>query len=487
MSDAARALDFDPAWIDYLSPDEQEILVDSMNRLVGGESLVDYCKRLVPHQPPPRHVFPVLDVIEQARLRPVRVCIDMGPGHGKTTYLMRSIAWWLHATRSPGDLCAYITHSDEKAREKSRIAKELVELDGARLPKATEGHWLTERGGGLVAKGAKGGIMGVRIPGLLIYDDPYKDVAEARSPAINSLVIERFKAAAFTRLQGGSIIVMHTRWHEDDLIGWITKNHKWDHVHIPTIAEADDPLGRTPGEAAWPQKYPNADRCPGICAHDGHLVEIRRTLGEHLFAALYQGRPRPEGTSLFHEPARFSLRSGFSWTGKRGVIAIDPAATAKTSADFSVLLVCAMEGYGVNSRMYVVDRIRVQREIPDVVQLARDLQRKYRLMIVCESIGGFKAVAQSLRKLDPSLRVLELAPSKDKFTRALPVAAAWNDGRVLIPTDAEWADEYVSEHVRFTGSGDVHDDQVDTTGHAWTTLYRAAPKITEADYASSSV
>jgi hypothetical protein len=220
---------------------------------------------------------------------------------------------------------------------------------------------------------------------------------------VNNAVKERFKAIAFTRLQGGSIVVLHTRWSEDDLIGWLHRDLKWEYINIPTMSEsADDILGRGMDEPAWPEKYPYK-RCTGPCAHDGHLEEIRETIGEHLWAAMYQGRPRPIGRSVFHEPGRFEL-SKFSWVGKRGCIVIDPAATAKTSSDFSVLAVCAMEGFGSASRMYVCDVIRTQVEIPELVQLAMNLQQRYKLMVACEAVGGFKAVPQSLRAMNPKMR-----------------------------------------------------------------------------------
>src|SRR5690606_24512761 len=67
------------------------------------------------------------------------------------------------------------------------------------------------------------------------------------------------------------------------------------------------------------------------------------------------------------------------------------------------------------------------------------------------------------------------------------VSAAWNQGRVLVPMDAPWADRYIEEHCLFTGAGDKHDDQVDATAHAWNILYRGAPKITQDNYAAGGV
>lgn len=507
-----RLEDLRPEHIDLLPPDEQRRLADATTRLIGGERPRDYMTRIAPHEPPPRHLDPIIDVIEYARIKPVRVVFDVGPGHAKTTALCRLIAWWLSPRQSPGDLCAYLSYSDTQAHSKSRIIKESVESGGGVLAADAKavGHWLTDDGGGLVAKGARGGVTGKRVPGLLVYDDPYKDMAEARSLAINGAIIERFKGVAFTRLQGGSIIVLHTRWHVDDLIGYILKNFKWDQISIPTICvdEKSDVLERRVGEVAWPEKYPY-EICSGVCGHDGHLAEIKRTLGDAMFDAMYQGNPRPEGTSVFHEPVRYRSRGDaghlrtcklggscrdplhageFTWTGKRGVIAVDPAATAKTSSDWSVIMACAIEGLGVESRMWIVDLFRAQMEIPQLVARIRAMQTKYRLTVACEAIGGFKAVPQSLRAIDPALRVLDIETGgKDKYTRAMGLAGAWNDGRVYVPMDAEWADQLVTEFTRFTGQGDAEDDQVDAGAHGWNVLYRVKPRITQADYAESSV
>lgn len=483
--------DFNPDWVKLLPPHEQVEFYRAANQLVGGETINEFVNRVAPHEPPPRHLQPILDVIQYARLKPIRVVFDMGPGHAKTTALLRSVAWWLSPENSPGDLCAYITYSDGQARSKSRICKETLEAAGSGLHPDVNaaGFWLTPQGGGLIAAGSRGAITGKRVPGLAIYDDPYKEMSEARSQAINGAVIERFKAVAFTRLQGGSIIVLHTRWHMDDLIGYIDKNLKWDKISIPSVCDVvPDILGRKIGEVAWPQKYPY-EICSDkdICGHDGHLAEIKATLGDHIFNAMYQGKPRPEGTQVFKEPARYSLKE-FSWQNKRGCIVIDPAATAKTSADYSVLLTLATEGYGINTKLWIVDCVRKQIEIPALVKEASALQKKYRLMIACEAIGGFKAVPQSLRAIDPTLRVLDLdTAGKDKYTRAQPFAAAWNDDRVFVPMDAPWAETLIDEFQRFTGNNDTHDDQVDAGAHGWNILYRGAPKITERDYAQGGI
>ena len=465
-----------------LSPQEMLELEQHLEFLVGGESLKEFVNRNFPNEPVPRHLDPLIDAIEYARVRPIRLCISYGPGHAKTTMLLRSIVWWLH--RSPVDECIYQTYSAGAAHAKSRMARTYAEQTGLELASDSKavGHWRTAHGGGLIATGAKGSAQGKRVPGLFVVDDPYKDEFEARSPNINGQVIERAKAVVFTRLQGGSAIFLHTRWADGDLIGYFTKEHGWDYINVSSVCDTvPDVLNRQLDEVAWPEKYPY-EICSGPCGHDGHLKEIRSTIGEHLFAAMYQGRPRPLGTAVFHEPVRYSVDKDFSWAGKRGVIAIDPAATAKTSADWSVIMTLAIEGFGPTSKMWIVDVQRMQCEIPELVSRARRIQLVSRLMIACEAVAGFKGVPQMLRAMDTydetgkslgKLRVIDINPgTKDKFSRAQPMAAAWNSGRVFVPNDRAWAEPMIGRFQRFTGSGDREDDEIDAAAHGWNVLYR---------------
>lgn len=502
-------LDITPEQLARLPPDKRRRAEELLQLHVGGEGIRECITRLFPHEPPLRHMEPYYDALEYARRRSIRLCLVYGPGLAKTTTTMRGVGWWLG--KFPADLCAYLTYSDAQARDKSSVAKSAYELDGGALnpSKDTEGYWLTPQGGGLVAKGAQSGVMGKRVPGLFVYDDPYKDIMEARSYAINKRVIERFKGSGFTRSQGGSVLVMHQRWDDDDLIGWILKNLKWDCINVASICEASDvatdPLGRSTGEVAWPQQYPY-EICSEPCGHDGHLAEIKATIGEHLFAAIYQGKPRPDGHRIFHEPARYDVKD-FTWEHKRGVISIDPAATESTTADWSVILPCGMTGFGIESRMWLCDPFhRMQVEVPELVKVARRVQLALRLLVACEAVAGYKAVPQMLRALDAEdvdkngkktslgkLRVIDINPGNrkkgkpgvkiplhallttgDKFVRAQPMAAAWNAGRVLVPK-TEWGEALIARFQRWTAAEGQEDDEIDAAGQGWNVLYREAP------------
>ena len=100
--------------------------------------------------------------------------------------------------------------------------------------------------GGLLAAGSRGKLTGQRVAGLLVVDDPYKSRDEVQSEIVREAIYTRFREVAMTRLQGGSVIVLHTRWSEDDLIGRLAREG-WDVINLPAIAEANDALGRAPG------------------------------------------------------------------------------------------------------------------------------------------------------------------------------------------------------------------------------------------------
>jgi hypothetical protein len=131
---------------------------------------------------------------------------------------------------------------------------------------------------------------------LIIIDDPVKDAAEANSEVYRKRNWDWYTSTLYTRVEpGGGIILIQTRWHEEDLAGKILKHaaetgERWDTLHLPALSEGPDvdALGRAVGEPLWPERY---DRQ----ALDG----IRHTIGSYWFSALYQGRPQPAEGGAF--------------------------------------------------------------------------------------------------------------------------------------------------------------------------------------------
>lgn len=448
--------------------DLDRIEAEILARLNGRGRLHDFIRRVAPHEPPPRHLQPLIEVMERARHQRVKVLLSMPPGHAKTLTILRANAWWLEGT--PADTNAYLSYSDQQAWSKSKIARSICEDAGLKLDNefAAGAEWRTAKGGGMLASGVGGRLTGNRVTGFAVVDDPFKSRVDADSRAAREEVWSWFNTVVRTRLQAASLMVVHTRWHPDDLIGRLEKQGGWEVINLSALAEDNDPLGRAPGEALWPEMYPAPE-----------LIELKRVLGEFDFAALYQGQPRPRGAKVFKDPARFDLRT-FDPTGCTFVIGVDPAASKKTMADYSVAVLMAVRKRpGKLPLFYVVKVMRMQATIPTFAkhlrafQLANGSPTAY-----IEAVAGFKAVPQIMTEIEGSLLVEESPVHGDKFQRSQPMAAAWNDDieqRVLVPFDGiGWqgvtVEEFISEHKEFTGAEDGQDDQVDAAANSFNAL-----------------
>lgn len=404
------------------------------------------------------HLARLIDAVNRALTSPVRALVSVPPRHSKTETLLHAVAWIL--ARDPSISIGYVSYAADIAMSKSRLARDYALRAGVRLrdDAASLHEWRTEQGGGVLATGVGGPLTGHGVQ-LLIVDDPVKNRQDAESALIRQRTHEWFTSTATTRVEpGGSIIVCHTRWHADDLIGRLesSKEETWENIHLPAIDEH--------GDALWPSRWPIAA-----------LEDKRKAIGEYDWAALFQGRPVPRGGQLFREPARYDIPN---INGARFVIGVDPAASEKTRADHSVAVVLAVRGFGTEATADVLEVYRAQKEIPALCADLRLLQERWGAPLVVESVGVGKAVPQVLRSIDPSLRVIELSGAlmrPDKFARAQPVVAAWNRGQVRVPVQASWLSPFLSEVQSFTGISDVHDDQVDALAHAWNHLATARP------------
>jgi predicted phage terminase large subunit-like protein len=431
------------------------------------EPLAKFIARISPHHPAPPHLAYVISRLERAAYEPIRLCVSMPPRHAKTTLIQHAFAWWL--AWSPADTCAYASYSNDQAFSKSRVTRDLAEAAGVVLndDMANLSEWRTADGGGALFGGAGSGLTGKGVTGLMVVDDPLKDRKEANSRTIRDVRFDWLKDVVMTRLEGASVIVVHTRWHPDDMIGRIEKEMPdFEVVNLPALAEENDPLGRAFGDALWPNRgLPEFTR-------EG-LERTRRTLGAYTFDALYQGRPRPRGAKVFGPPHYYDP-SRKDFTGTRRGIGADPAATDSTASDYSAAIAGRFEGREDTKTLYITEVYRHQVQVPQFVNDLRAMQaRNDQTEAVVEGAGIGKAVISTLKAVDTKIRVRESPTDGDKFQRAQGVAAAWNEGRVLVPLTpvgeepAPWLKDFLDEVDDFTGVHDDTDDQVDALAHLW--------------------
>lgn len=407
--------------------------------------------------------------------------ITMPPRHSKSESVKAWLEWSLG--QSPESEAILASYAIDLARRHSRsIRNEIAfgqafkrHFPGVSLAPDSSAatDWALEQGGRFKAAGVGVGItgMGARFG---VIDDPFKDRKAAESEVIREGVWDWFTTAFLTRLTPDArVVITHTRWHENDLVGRIRAMLEsgeveelggltWRILDLPAIAEeAGDVLGRQIGEALWESRY-SAKR----------LRSIEQTIGPYDWAAVYQQRPRPKGGAVFSDqPARYEVPDR---QGARIVAFVDTAASKKETADYTALVVVAGKGAGENLS---ADVLEVRRDRLDLLQLAslcEDVQTRYGCTIHVEHTAQSLPLIQYLQSR--RVRVQGVKPWGDKFTRAQPFAAAWNSQRVRLPVSAPWVPEYVKEHASFTGTGkDAHDDQVDAGAGAWHMLAQFQP------------
>lgn len=427
-------------------------------QLYAGEGLEDWVTRVRPDKPPPRHVLPFMRRLEEGRHRPLRLVVEMPPRHAKTITIHHALTWWMH--QFPGDLNGYFTYSDRKAWSESRKIRALAEGTGVKLSDeaANVAEWRTGDYGGLIAGGVGSGITGFGFSGLLVVDDPYKDRQEANSLLVREARWDWFNDVVYTRDEGCSIVVMHTRWHEKDMAGML-EAQGWEVIKLPAIAEENDLLGRAIGEALW-DRYPLT-----------RLERIRKQIGEYGWAALYQQRPRPKGSKLFG-PEHYYDPATVDFTGCRASIGADTAGTKKTASNSSAAVAAMIRGHGANKTAYIIDARKQQTTVPVFSRDLRAFQAKNHGALAAVEVNGIgRGTYQIIKDVDADARVTPVTTMTDKFSRFQGPSAAWNDARILLPLGPDerypWRKEFINDVQEVTGLDDPEDDYADALTMMW--------------------
>lgn len=413
-----------------------------------GEGLLDFFRSASPQLDSPTHLSPILDAFERAaRGEAIRAVISTPPQHGKTLTTQHSIVWGLR--RNPALRYVYCTYEAQRAWDVSMDVLSLaqqckVSASGSRR------RWLTPEGGGLLATGIGGPLTGYPVDGVLIIDDPVKNSGEAESATFRERTVKWFQSTAMTRVhKGASVIVIQTRWHPDDLAGYLIRQG-WETINLPAINDGTDPR-RALGEALYPSRWPVEV-----------LEQRKQEVGEFVWASLYQGQPRPRGGRVFQD---VRLCDALPRTGYRVGIGVDLAYTAKSKSDYSTIVVLLELG-GV---YHVAEVLRKQVRAPEFKDILHRVMGRYpgtrpRWYCAGVEIGA----ADLVGGIDARNAV------QDKFLRAQPVAAAWNAGDIVVLKDAPWINEFLGEVLSFTGVNDEHDDMVDAFAAAYDALQSSA-------------
>jgi len=342
------------------------------------------------------------------------------------------------------------------SRKARRIAEQRLELATDRT---AVDDWETAKGGGVRSVGVGGGVTGMGAD-LIIIDDPVKSREEANSEVLREKIKQWYSDDLYTRLEpGGAIVLIMTRWHEDDLAGWILASEKasdWTVVRLPALAEENDPLGRPVGEALCPSRYDVAD-----------LEDIRITQGGASFDALYQQNPTAREGAFF-KVGLLGLVEALP-AGVRLVRAWDSAAT-EGDGDYTVGV---LMGRGEDGLFYVADVVRGQWDTAERNRIIRATAERdgvsVRVVVPEDPGSAGKDSARALVSLLAGFSVERKRATGSKDVRAEPFSAQVNAGNVKLLRGA-WNTAFVEELRAFPRGR--YDDQVDAASDAFNDLVR---------------
>jgi predicted phage terminase large subunit-like protein len=398
--------------------------------------------------------------------------ILMPPGSAKSTYC--SVVLPAYAMgRTPGYRVLVASYGTELARKHGRRARQVVRSSGYRgifntglgTEASAADAWALTNGSEYMAAGILSAITGNRANGIVI-DDPVKGRDEASSEVIRRRTREAYEDDIKTRLvPGGWIILIQTRWHEDDLAGSILPEDwsgesgviacrdgmDWNVLCVPACADRDDdPLGRKPGEYLWPQWF---DR-----AHWAQFERVPRT-----WSALYQQKPAPETGIVFEAawlrtydrvPARETLR----------VYGASDYAVSEGRGDYTVHVVVGLDPAG---RMYVLDLWRRQASSDVWVEAFCELVRRWKPVAWAEESGQIRAgigpfLERRMRERAAFVRRRQFPARGDKTVRAQSIIGRMGLEGLYLPAGVAWAPALRAELLRFPHGR--NDDQVDALG-----------------------
>ncbi len=433
------------------------------------ESLMDCIPRGSPNFVRPEPLFPLVNMIERTATERVFGIGATPPQHGKTICIATSLAWLCR--KVPGRQHAYATYSQARARSVSMKAERIFDRLGIRREGTLDQWYMPDFDTVIFWTSIGGKLTGEGITGTLFVDDAYKDRQEACSPAYQLRSMDWYDDVADTRLNpGSSMLVIAARWDQNDMSGQLLKRANplgkgdpWEECNLKAIYEGDGPEGddREVGEALWPDRKPLIE------------LEQKRSSSSYTFASLYQGSPRPRGGALFGEPTYYDEMPMSYRVG----LGTDLAYSKKTSADWSVLFeIRRCDNYFTNGQnagkaAYFITKVdRAQVKAPEFALTLRAGAARHPGTNIYWYASGVETGAGDFL-VEKGIPLVIIPPPGDKYSRALSMAEAWNEGRVMLPSSEyidktpgnfDWVVESAYEICNFTGVSDAHDDIVDS-------------------------
>ena len=502
---------------------KSDIEKELLERELSKKSLVEFIKRFNPnymagwvHEDICRRLAKFLKAIQDGRSP--RLMLFMPPRHGKSMIASHHFPAWALGHVPELEIIAASYGSSlpmkfsRQVRSFLRDKRYQVLFPKAVLDRTNENveGWSTTKGGGYIPAGVGGGITG-KGAHLFIVDDPVKDAEEADSETIRNNTWDWWGSTAYTRLApNAGVLVIQTRWHDDDLSGRMIQQMKeelkeldeltevwrqdgafeediqnkralalceidqWEIIEYPAISHQDEWLNldgtvttdpadsrskflRPKGSALHPERFDHT-----------RLMKIKRTLQPRHWSALYQQNPVPdEGMYFLKSMFRYQQLPRF---GSFPIcIAWDLAIGQKQQNDYTVGAVGCLD---YHDNLWVLEVLRGKWDTHQIADIILNTYYKYNTQTTGSVMVGIEkgqlelAIKPHLNRLMKKRRLYpnfdeELKPLTDKLVRARPLQGRMQQGMVIFPSETThpWVEDVRHELLRFPGG--VHDDIVD--------------------------
>lgn len=374
------------------------------------------------------------------------------PQHGKSLTVTETFPSW-YIGKYPDRRCIIACYNDDFAgkfgrRNKQKIVESGQFIFDIKLNKSSDRDMeIADHDGSIITRGIMAGITG-NAGDLIIIDDPVKTRMEADSPTYRERLWEEWQNSIKTRTQAGSkIIIIQTRWHEDDLAGRVINSEDYiEVINIPVEAEKNDILGRQIGDAL----------CPEIGKDNEWLKAFKASYkdGSRAWNALYMGRPTSaEGNIFKREWWQYydKLPDNIQLVG----ISVDATFKDNDTSDY-----VAIEVWGkLNGDYYLIDLIKRRMDFPETLRAIRHMADKYpekHSILVEDKANGSAIIAMLKHEIGG---IVAITPKESKVGRANAITGIVEGGNVYLPRYADFTSEFVEEFASFPNG--VHDDMVD--------------------------
>jgi predicted phage terminase large subunit-like protein len=432
--------------------------------------------KLVPDFKMGRHIQVICHKLQQVvDGKCKRLMVFLPPRSSKSVICSKLFPAW-YIGRNPSHEIMSVSHSDQLASDFGRSVRDIVNsedfekmFNGVKLRSDVKaaGKWKTNKNGSYYAAGVRSQIAG-RGAHVALLDDVMSE-EDAISESGRRYIKEWYPSGLRTRVMpNGAIIIINTRYHYDDICGWLLKQqeeiemtNQWDVIRIPAWLDEDAAklLNLPVGTSYFPEWKPDE-----VLQIDEQ--EIKASNGSRYWNSLYMQDPQPDEGGIIkkkwfkmwdeEEPpaCNFILQT------------YDTAFSTKSTADNSVI-----QTWGIFTRLEVnsngfeepagnlilLSNVYGRYEYPELRKLAQEMYEAYKPDVcIVEKKASGQSLIQDMRR--SRIPILEYMPDRDKVSRVYASSPYLEAGKVWIP-NTDWAEALYDESIQFPNA--AHDDMVD--------------------------